>query len=317
MGKQHNIYPPIDNRRARVRKRLFRWLINLFVLVGVAVLYYIVISSLFDTPREHRMRQQTARLRSEYGALSKRLGEVEDALNNVVERDRNVFHILFESEPYDFTGGYESSRWAALDDMHAKSNNELNDILLRQIDDLDYNMRRLDALYTHLSDTMAARPDKNSIPAIQPVINQELTLLTASFGKRIHPFYKMLSQHNGADFTVPEGSRVFATADGVVKETAKRPSSSGVTVVIDHGNGYETYYNHLGSLLVNRGQRVRRGDIIALTGNSGLSLIPHLHYEVRYKGTPVDPIHYFFMELSPEDYQRMIRIARSGMQSFD
>ena len=158
---------------------------------------------------------------------------------------------------------------------------------------------------------------RDRIPAIQPVINKQLSLLTASYGMRIHPFYKTLQSHQGVDYTVPEGSSVFATADGVVKETATRNSTSGKTVVIDHGNGYETRYANLSEINVQKGQRVRRGDIIALSGNTGLSLAPHLHYEVRYQGMRVDPVHYFFMELSPEEYRRIIRIAQSGMQSFD
>ena len=140
--------------------------------------------------------------------------------------------------------------------------------------------------------------------------------LTASYGMRIHPFYRTLQSHQGVDYTVPEGSRVFATADGRVKEIATR-STAGRTIVIDHGNGYETSYSHLLAVNVRRGQEVRRGDIIGLSGNTGLSIAPHLHYEVRHNGMRVDPIHYFFMELSPVEYQRIIRIAQSGMQSFD
>ena len=119
------------------------------------------------------------------------------------------------------------------------------------------------------------------------------------------------------DYTVAEGSSVFATADGVVKEISDKNSTLGKTIVIDHQNGYKTSYSHLLSVVVRRGQKVQRGDVIALSGNSGLSLAPHLHYEVRYNDMRIDPIHYFFMELSPDKYQRIIRIAQSGMQAFD
>ncbi|MBQ5639243.1 MAG: M23 family metallopeptidase, partial [Alistipes sp.] len=131
------------------------------------------------------------------------------------------------------------------------------------------------------------------------------------------PFYKTLQSHQGVDYAIPEGSRVFATADGVVKEIKLRNSTSGQTVVIDHGSGYETLYSHLSKISVRKGQQVRRGDIIALSGDTGLSLAPHLHYEVRLGGMRVDPIHYFFMELNPTEYQRLMRIAQSGMQAFD
>ena len=119
------------------------------------------------------------------------------------------------------------------------------------------------------------------------------------------------------DYTVPEGSRVFATADGRVKDVIMNRTTSGITVILSHGQEYETQYSHLDRVIVKKGDQVKRGDIIALSGNTGLSLAPHLHYEVRHHGLRVDPIHYFFMELSPADYQRMFQIARSGMQSFD
>lgn len=309
-------YPPLDNRRARLRRGAAKVIVNVLVLIGLGVLYYVVFSFFFDTPAEHRMKRHDDKLRQEYEALTERLEEVEAVLDNVSERDRSVFNMLFESEPYDQELAQGS--WAALDELMAMTNNELYDTYSIRQEAAERNIRRLEELYMDLYGTMEELgPATDNIPAIQPVINKELTLLTASFGRRIHPFYKGLTQHNGVDFTVPEGSRVFATADGLVKEIIRRRSSSGIAVVIDHGNGYETRYNHLSSVNVSRGQRVRRGDIIALTGNTGLSLVPHLHYEVHHNGTPVDPIHCFFMELSPAEYQRMIKIAQSGMQSFD
>ncbi len=156
-----------------------------------------------------------------------------------------------------------------------------------------------------------------NIPAIQPIINNELSLLTASYGMLIHPFYKTLHFHDGVDYTVPEGTRVFATADGVVKKVVMLNSTSGKSITIDHGNGYETTYNHLEQVNIGRGTKVRRGDIIARSGNTGLSLTPHLHYKITLNGESVNPINYFFMELSPLKYNNLRRIAEYGMQSFD
>ncbi len=317
MAKNKKIYPPLDNPRSRFRRTLLRVVVNALVFVGLGVLYYAVFSFFFDTPAEYRMKRQDDKLRHEYEALAGRLEEVESVLDNVSARDRNVFNMLFESEPIDpeISAG---SGLAAMDMLMSMTNNELYDKYSLRLAEAERNTIRMEELYDELYRTMSSLgAEIDNIPAIQPIINNGLTLLTASFGMRIHPFYKGLTQHNGVDFTVPEGTRVFATADGRVKETIKRSSSSGLTVVIDHGNGYETHYNHLSSVNVNRGQRVRRGDIIALTGNTGLSLVPHLHYEVHSEGQPVDPVHYFFMELSPAEYRRMIRIAQSGMQSFD
>lgn len=318
MGKQqHRIFPPLENRRTAVKRRLLRLCVNLFVLFGAGALYYAVFSFFFDTPQEYRMRKSTENLRREYEALSARLDEVEAVLDNVSERDRNVFGILFESEPYDLNA-YASSRWNRREELLGMSNARLGARFFDHADRLERSMQRLAATFDTIRSRTAAAPDAaDAIPSIQPVINDDLTLLTASFGMRIHPFYKSLAMHNGVDFTVPEGTRIFATADGTVKEAARRNSSSGLTVTIDHGNGYQTRYGHLSAASVKRGQKVNRGDIIALSGNTGLSLAPHLHYEVLYEGRPVDPVHYFFRELTPTAYDRMLRIAQSGMQSFD
>ena len=304
-------------RKSRTfRQRLVRVTIHLFMWTGAAVLYYIGFSLFFDTPVEYGLKHSTDRLRDEYGQLAARYDTLERVLNNVVERDRNVFGILFESDPYDFEADRDAS--AGYEALFTLSTRRLKLGLRDRVEAMETQLTQLGDSYLALQrqiDSVGAGRDR--IPAIQPVINKQLSLLTASYGMRIHPFYKTLQSHQGVDYTVPEGSSVFATADGVVKETATRNSTSGKTVVIDHGNGYETRYANLSEINVQKGQRVRRGDIIALSGNTGLSLAPHLHYEVRYQGMRVDPVHYFFMELSPEEYRRIIRIAQSGMQSFD
>ncbi len=314
MGKKPYILPPTHRAKPR-RQKLYRVLVNLLVWIGVAALFYMLFSFFFDTPREYRLKQSTSMLREEYARLAGRLDTLERVLENVSERDRNVFRILFESEPYD-TGTDYAGEWRSY--AESAGNMLLADRLSRSVGRLETGMSEAAAEYELLQNNMLSMGRMlDHIPAIQPVINKELTLLTASYGMRIHPFYKSLSPHQGVDYTVPEGSRVFATADGTVKEVTSRATSSGLTVVLSHEGGYETLYSHLGEIKVRRGQRVRRGDIIALTGNTGLSLAPHLHYEVRHQGVRVDPIHYFFMELTPEEYRRIIRIAQSGMQSFD
>lgn len=306
-------------RKRRARKQIIvRVTVGAFVWMGVAVLYYLALSIFFDTPVEYKLRHSTDRLRTEYEALSERYDSLNMVLDNVVERDRSVFRTLFESDPYDFDSEYEKKKAETYEDILNKSSRRLKRELRTRVLEMEQRLTRLNDTYLALQSCIDSAGNKcRNIPSIQPVINKQLTLLTASYGMRIHPFFKKLQSHQGVDYTIPEGSRVFATADGRVKDVASRNSTSGESVVIDHENGYETTYAHLGKVNVKRGQNVRRGDIIALSGNTGLSLAPHLHYEVRFNGMRVDPIHYFFMELSPADYQRMIRIAQSGMQSFD
>ena len=305
-------------KRRRRRQRIIRTTVHLFVWIGVVVLYYIGFSIFFDTPVEYEMKHSTDRLRSEYEALTQRYDSLQLVLDNLRARDRSVFRILFESDPYDFDSEYEQQQSLTYEKIVDRSTRRLKRELRDRVAGMEQQLARLNASYLALQERIdSTGRDCDRIPSIQPVINKQLTLLTASYGMRIHPFYKTLQSHQGVDYTIPEGSRVFATADGVVRDVATRNSTHGLTVVIDHGNGYETSYSHLSKTNVRRGQSVRRGDIIALSGDTGLSLAPHLHYEVRYNGMRVDPIHYFFLELSPSEYQRLMRIAQSGMQAFD
>lgn len=305
-------------RRKRRRERIIRAIVHLFVWTGAAVLYYIGFSIFFDTPYEHAMKHSTDGLQREYDRLSARYDSLMLVAENIRDRDRSVFRTLFESEPYDLDAEFENKHAVTYENIVSRSSLQLCRELNNGTDALEKRLRQLDDSYRLLQERIEATGrDFDYIPAIQPVVNKRLTLLTASYGMRYHPFFKTLQSHQGVDYTIPEGSSVFATADGVVRDVTMRNSTSGMTIVLDHGNGYETAYHHLSRSNVRRGQQVHRGDIIALSGDTGLSLAPHLHYEVRHNGMRVDPIHYFFMELSPTEYQRMMRIAQTGMQSFD
>lgn len=303
----------------RTRKqRAIRITTQIFVWLGVAVIYYIGFSVFFDTPVEYGLKHSTDMMRREYDRLSARYDSLSMVLENVVARDRNVFNILFESTPYELDSEFENERLALHEKLLARSSRQLRRELATSVGDLQKKMAELEESHNRLCDEIEkCGRGLNNIPSIQPVINSQLTLLTAGYGMLMHPFYRTLQSHQGVDYTVPEGSSVFATADGTVKEVSGRNSTFGLNIVLDHGNGYLTQYCHLSSSKVRKGQRVRRGDVIALSGNSGLSLSPHLHYEVRYDGMRVDPIHYFFMELTPDQYQHIIKISQSGMQSFD
>lgn len=305
-------------RHKRRRQRIIRGTVQLFVWTGVAVIYYTGFSLFFDTPLEYMLKHSTDGLRDEYKTLTARYDSLTMVLDNLSERDRNVFRILFESDPYESEAEIRSRENASYEALVEHPTRQLKRDLRQRTEELERRLEELNHTYHDLQALIdSTGTASHNIPAIQPVINKQLTLLTASYGMRFHPFYKTLQSHQGVDYTIPEGSRVFATADGTVRDVLERNSTSGRTVVIDHGNGYETSYSHLSQIHVKKGQHVRRGDIIARSGDTGLSLAPHLHYEVRYNGMRIDPIHYFFMELTPSEYQRMIRIAQSGMQSFD
>ena len=317
MSRRYNIYPPSESRASRFGSWVWRMLSNamlfLVALVGIYLLF-----TLFDTPTQHAQRVRNERLEADYATIESRYDTVQLVLENVIERDKNVFRILFESEPYEFADNSTDLRWNNHKRLSKMSETELYREMNERMSRFENKEQYLSTLFARMGSAVDSMGTKaNNIPAIQPVINNNLTLLTAPYGMLIHPFYKSLVSHQGVDYTVPTGSRVFATADGKVKEVKSRKTTSGSYIIIDHGSGYETQYSHLSRIDVKKGQKVRRGDIIGLTGNSGLSLSPHLHYEIKHNGMRVDPIHYFFMELTPHEYQRMIKIAQSGMQSFD
>jgi len=306
-----------DESYRKKRRRLLRLTLNLLVWCGVAVVYYFVFSIFFDTPIEHEIRRSNREMSREYERLSRSYDSLMTVLENVVQRDENVYGMLFEAAPYTSLRK-EDEQWLDIDRLLAMSNNELAEIYFDGLGSLDAAVTKVTDNFKALEANMLTLgSDLNAIPAIQPVNNSELTKLAASYGMRIHPFYRTMASHQGVDYAVPEQTRVYATADGVVDDISNSVYGKGLCVVINHGNGYRTMYGHLDKAVVKRGARVRRGDIIGHSGNTGLSFMPHLHYEVSYNGRRVDPINYFFYEMTPESYVKLLDIAQIGMQSLD
>lgn len=298
--------------------RIMPHVIKFLVWVAAIIAWWVIISLSIDMPLEYRLRHSTDDLRAEYDKMSVRYDSLNLVLENVIRRDENVFRKLFESNPYDISADMERERIELYEKLMRMDNDELSEVLDKKIQSAikeEHNvLKSFESLKYNISTNNISI---DYIPAIQPVNNRQLTLLAAGKKPLINPFHRTIREHHGVDYLVPEGTPVFATADGTVKILSEKNSSHGKAVTISHANGYETSYSHLLDIRVKKGQKVKRGDIIALSGNSGLSFVPHLHYEVIYNDTRVDPIHYFFLELKPDEYQQMIRIALSSMQSFD
>ena len=308
----------ISSKRVAVRQRVMPYIIRALVWVGMVALWWVILAFTVDMPAEYKLRHSTDELRQQYEIMSERYDSLSGVLENVVRRDENVFRKLFESNPYDLSADLDKERLELYEQIVGQSNDNLSEILAERMErasklEGDIEEAHEDLRYAISSNAISI----DCVPAIQPVNNRQLTLLAAGKKPLINPFHRAMREHHGVDYLVPEGTAVFATADGVVKSLSETNTSHGKAVTISHGNGYETSYSHLLDIRVKKGQKVKRGDIIALSGNSGLSFAPHLHYEVIYNDTRVDPVHYFFLELTPEEYQRIIRIALSSMQSFD
>ncbi len=300
------------------RQALVKWGVRLLAVAAVAVLYFFVFAFLFDTPIEYEIKRSTRRLDAQYAEMSRRYDSLQVVLDNVVERDKSVYHILFEAEPRLRDERDRQARADLVRDLQTKNNRDLSRYFDSGLDQLYRDISAYNSKARTLHDSIQSNPSRAlRIPGIQPVANRQLNLLTSSFGESIHPFFKIMHMHNGVDYSVPMGTAVFATADGVVEKMQTSLQTSGLSLTLDHGNGYKTVYGNLQNVTVPPGQRINRGDIIAFSGNSGLSFAPHLHYEIIYKGKPVDPLDYFFMELDMEQMERLREIASMGMQSFD
>ena len=311
-NKIYNFYRGITQRR------FFPLAIKFFAWVSMVLFWWVVLANTIDMPSEYKLRHSTDALKREYNIMSERYDSLAMIVDNVVRRDENVFRKLFESNPYDLSADLENERISLHEQLMKMDNRELSKLL----DNRMQSAQKKESMMIKSNDQMRQNVSTellsiDCVPAIQPINNRQLTLLAAGKKPLINPFHRTMREHHGVDYLIPEGTAVFATADGTVKSLSEKNSSHGKAITIDHGNGYETSYSHLLDIRVRKGQKVKRGDIIALSGNSGLSFVPHLHYEVRYRDTRVDPVHYFFLELSPEEYQRIIRIALSSMQSFD
>ena len=298
--------------------RILTFSVHLLLWIASVTLFYVLLSIFVDMPAETELRNTNNRLNSEYDKMSERYEELTEVIDNVVARDENVFRKLFESNPYDLTIDDDEERIALHESLMDLDNDELlselNNKLQSAENDKDALTRSYeDMMYAHETTSLSI----DCIPAIQPVNNRQLTLLAAGKKPLINPFHRTMREHHGVDYLIPEGTAVFATADGTVQSLSEKNTTHGKAITIDHGNGYQTSYSHLLDIRVKRGDKVKRGDIIAMSGNSGLSFAPQLHYEVIFNGTRVDPVHYFFLELNAEEYQRIIRIALSSMQSFD
>ena len=308
-----------DRVYPNLRNRLLTYLRNLLVFSSLGVAGYFATVLILGTPESATdLRNENARLESQYHTLSQRLDESLEVMEDIRQRDDNLYRVMFMAEPIsenvrnaNYTG---TNRYEAFEDLENAelviATTQKMDMLARQLYMQSQSFDEMVEFYKNHEDMLS------HLPAIQPVANKELKRTSSGYGYRIHPIYQTRIFHDGMDFSCDIGTPVYATADGVIKK-AKWESGYGYTVLIDHGYGYETRYAHLKSFKVRPGQKVVRGETIALSGNSGRSSGPHVHYEVLQRGRPVNPAHYYFMDLDADQYDEMIRMAENHGKVMD
>ncbi len=309
-------YYKVESTFGQKLKRFFTYFAaSLFV----AIIYYVVFASFFDLPKEKGLKRQISELNANYHVFSQQLSRIETVIQDMQERDDNIYRTIFEAEPINKSvrdaGFGGSDRYKEYEKI---SDGELVGQTARRLDQLMSKVVIQSKSYDELIEFAKNYSSEiASIPAIQPISNKDLTRTASGWGWRIHPIYKIRKFHYGMDFTSPTGSDVYATGDGVVEEIESSRRGYGNKIVLDHGFGYKTLYAHLDKFNVRKGQKVKRGDVIGYVGNTGLSTAPHLHYEVFHSSKNVNPINYFFNDLTAEEYDRMIEISLKSGQTFD
>lgn len=292
-------------------KVFFRYLI---VSVLLAILYYIVFALLFNTSEEERLQRENEMLQSEYFRSLEKLDVLDNVITELKIKDREIYMSIFKSTPPEMLSEYNPRLYVQLD---TTSDRGLVQLTSSRIMYTEYmaasQVKRIEDIYSAL-DTLSWL---SAVPAIMPVKGLSPSQTGAGIGQKVHPFYKTMNEHTGVDLLASVGAEVVATADGVVTGVVRSDRGRGNQVTIAHNHFYETYYAHLGDILVRNGQRVSRGTVIARVGNSGLSFAPHLHYEVRMNGKVMDPINYFFADLKPGTYREMMITALNSGQSMD
>jgi murein DD-endopeptidase MepM/ murein hydrolase activator NlpD len=308
-----------DKVRLGFRDVLLRGLAYLVGSLLVAVIYYLVFASFFDSPKEKALIREIDQLTLQYDIIHREMENLNKVIGQLEEKDDNLYRTIFEAEPIPETqresgvGGINRYK-----DLEGYNNSNIVIETTKKLDNLKKKLVVQSMSYDELYD-LAKRKEEmlSSIPAIMPISNKDLTRTASGYGLRIHPYYKIVRFHAGMDFTAPLGTDIYVTGNGTVEAVMPSLRGLGNHIIINHGYGITSIYAHLDRFNVRKGQKVQRGDVIGFVGNTGMSLAPHLHYEIKLNGKNVDPVNYYFNDLSAEEYERMIEIASKTGQSFD
>lgn len=308
-----------EKHKSSPAQKIFRFFMLLISALALTVIFVFVIFTFFDSPKEMMLKREIAEYKLQYKVMNDRLDKMQHLMDELANRDDNIYRVIFEAEPIPKSvrdagiGGVD--RYA---DLEGYDGSKLLVETAKKLDKLTSEIYVQSKSYDQVF-KMARNKEKMlaSLPAIQPVRNILLKRISSYFGYRVDPFYKVKKFHEGIDFSAPRGTPVYVTGDGRVLKVKRSKRGYGNEIVIDHGYGYKTLYAHLSAFKVKKGQWVKRGQIIGLVGNTGKSTAPHLHYEVRKNNRPINPIYYFYNDLTPQEYSKMLELSKIPTQSMD
>jgi murein DD-endopeptidase MepM/ murein hydrolase activator NlpD len=287
--------------------------------LAVGVLFVAILFQYIDSPKERLLRQQNIAYKESYAVLQERMKQLELQMVELEQRDNEVYRSIFEATPIpDSARVKEMLAKNEIRLIQSLSNTELIENMRNQLNNLSLRMSFQSKSFVEIT-TMVKNKEKllRAIPAIQPISNKNLKRVASGFGYRIDPLYKDFRLHAGLDFSAPTGTPIYATSDGVVQSAGFSTDGYGNKVVINHGYGFQTLYAHMVRVKAKAGQSVKRGEVIGYVGSTGKSTGSHLHYEVIKRGAKVDPVYYFFNDLTPAQFDRLLKEAAANKQSLD
>lgn len=308
-----------DKVERNLKSKIHRFLLFFSASVIMSIIMVVVFLQFYETPKMRSLKRENRRLLTQYELMYKNLENIEEVLEDIQNRDDNLYRIIFEADP--IPNSVRKAGFGGVNKYEFLESLDNSELVINTARKLDVVAKEAYIQSKSYDEVLKLALDKekmlSSIPAVMPVSNKNLKRTASGWGFRIHPIYKIRRFHYGMDFTAPIGTEVYATGDGVVKEVKTSRVGFGRWVVIDHGFGYETLYGHLNEFNVKKGQKVKRGSVIGYVGSAGTSSGPHLHYEVHKNGKAVNPQYYYFKDLTPQEYERMIAISSNMGQSYD
>lgn len=297
---------------------LKQFLIHAISGISLGAIFFFVFVTFVDSPEEKQLGQEKSHMQAQYKVLQRQFEEMQEVVSDLQDRDDNLYRVIFQADPIPFS---VRKATAANNDYYEQlldmTNSEVVVTTTKQLNELRKQLYTQSKSYDAL--ILLVKNKKNmlqNIPAIQPVLNRDLKHMASGYGWRIDPVYHSRRFHAGMDFAAPIGTDIYATGNGTII-SAGWQQGYGNCIQVNHGYGYVTLYGHMSAFKVRAGQSVKRGDVIGLVGNTGKSTGPHLHYEVHYKGEIMNPQNYYFLDLSPAEYDKMVQMSNNSGQMFD
>ncbi len=298
-------------------------LLRIFGFIAAALVTAALISYLafqfIGSPKERILQQQNEALKDNYRQLNDEVKSIQQQMQELEKRDNDVYRAIFEANPVpDSARAKQLAQKLEVATVEKIKDYQLAASITATINNLNSRIEAQKKSYSEVDELVKNKEQLLShTPAIQPVSNKDLNRIASGFGYRIDPVYKTIKMHEGLDFAAPQGTPIYATADGVITTAGNTGNGYGNHVIMNHGYGYETLFGHMVRVKVSVGQAVKRGQVIGWVGSTGKSTGPHCHYEVHKYGTKVDPIYYFYNDLSPEQFDLILKKAAASNQSFD